>query len=116
MYTLNFSSAVPSYCFSLKTLASTLYAVNLSQNLTKNFLGLIDSGLSFPIRVGDVIASFCISRCSMIEIMPFSSCCIMSSCLGFFSELTDLNSGIPEILTSHVLSSSELFCFNSAEM
>ena len=51
----------------------------------------------------------------MIEIMAFF-CCIMSSCLGFFSELTDLNSGIPEILTSHVLSSSELFCFNSAEM
>ena len=52
----------------------------------------------------------------MIEIMAFSSCCIMSSCLGCFSELTDLNSSIPEILTSHVLSSSELFCFNSAEM
>ena len=70
MYTLNFSSAVPSYCFSLKALARTLYAVILSRNLTKNVLGLIDSGLNFPIPVADVIA-FCISRCSMIEIMAF---------------------------------------------
>ena len=84
--------------------------------LDKNVLGLIDLGLNFPIRVADVIASFSFSRCSMIKLMGFSSCCLITSCLGFFSELTDLNSGIPEILISHDLSSSELFCFNCAEM